>query len=110
MNLVKPINSLIPKMKKLIKWLLRPFNNLKKHFFYGKLKKRLEVEFVRQLQGRKELRKDINIYLRKLFNSDGKSRYIPPSFKNSEEVRFALQDKFGDRIKELNLKLDDFIR
>lgn len=97
-------------IKHILNWLLAPFKKYRKTLLYNKVSARLELEYAKQLEGRYELRKDINKFLRRLFNADGKSRYIPPSFKNREEVRLALQDKFGERLEQLNLKLEDFLK
>lgn len=97
-------------MKKLTQFFVRIWRRYQRNRVYNRAKKPLQREFDRQLKGRRQLRKDIDVFLRKFFNIEGKSKFIPPSYKNTEEVRLALQHHFGDRLTDLNLSIEDFLK
>ena len=59
---------------------------------------------------RKQLRKDVNAFLREYFGIDANSKFIPPDFKNKSEVEVAVTDKFQNRMKALNVKYSDIFK
>lgn len=97
-------------IKSILKWLFKPFKKLKRRWIiaraYPKLKKAYDV----QIQERIVLKKDINNFLKKYFGIDAKSKYIPKDFKNKEEVRIAICDKFQPEMDRLNLKFSDLFK
>tara|TARA_Y100001973_G_C4993764_1_gene230219 strand:- start:93 stop:386 length:294 start_codon:yes stop_codon:yes gene_type:complete len=97
-------------MKKLIKWLLKPFRKLKRRWILAKAYPKLKKAYQNQLVERKKLRANVNIWLREYFGIDANSKYIPKDFKNKEEVQQALEVKFGDEMQRLNLTYTDLFK
>lgn len=98
-------------IKKAIIWLFQPIINLFKKWqrlrTFAKANKGLQEAFLDQLKERKVLNKKIHRFLREYFKLDAKSDYIPPDFKNNEEVRIAIEAKFENDMKRLNITFED---
>lgn len=94
-------------IKQLFNWLTKPFVRYQRYRLFKKAQKRLEKSFQEQLKERIALRKNINKFLREFFGIDANSKYIPKNYKNSEEVRVAVLDKFGNTMANLNVKYED---
>lgn len=97
-------------IKQLLNWLSKPFVRYKRYRLFKKTQKRLEIKFQEQLTQRKALRHNINKFLREFFGIDAHSKYIPKNYKNSEEVRVAVLDKFGATMDNLNVKYEDLFK
>lgn len=91
-------------------WLFKQLRNLIKSFKYASLNRKLQKHVDKLIVERKRLRKDINTFLREYFGVDGQSDFIPPGYKNSEEVRVAVTDKFQKRMTSLNVKYTDIFK
>jgi hypothetical protein len=94
-------------MKKLINWLLAPFKKLRRRWIIAKAYPKLKKAYDNQVVERRKLRNDINAFLKDFFGIDAKSKYIPKDFKNKEEVRVAVCNKFQTDMDRLNLKFSD---
>lgn len=92
---------------KLLNWLLKPFKKLRRRWIIAKAYPKMKEAYDKQLVERKKLKVEINKFLKDFFGIDAKSKYIPKDFKNKEEVRVAVCDKFGDNMDKLNLKFTD---
>lgn len=92
---------------KLLNWLLKPFQKLRRRWIIAKAYPKMKEAYDKQLVERKKLKVEINKFLKDFFGIDAKSKYIPKDFKNKEEVRVAVCDKFGDNMDKLNLKFTD---
>ena len=92
---------------KLITWLINLVKKIKRRWLIAKAYPKMKEAYEDQLHQRKELRKDINIFLRDFFGIDANSKYIPKDFKNKEEVKQAVEVKFGVGMERLNLKYTD---
>ncbi|MBL87224.1 MAG: hypothetical protein CMO82_11260 [Winogradskyella sp.] len=99
---------------KLINWLLSPFRwiksifqKLKRRWILAKAYPALKKANDEQLIKRKKLKKDIMLWLRSYFGIDAKSKYIPKDFKNKEEVKAAVLERFGNDLQQLNLNYSD---
>lgn len=90
-------------IKSIILWFKKIWRRFKHYRRVYLAQKNLEKAYQIQLLGRKTLRKDINKFLRKYFGVDARSKFIPKDFKNNEEVKVAIIDKFGDRMQSLNI-------
>lgn len=86
------------------------FKKLKRRYVIAKAYGKMQVVFKKQVEGRKLLRSQINSFLKEYFGIDANSRYIPKDFKNAEEVKYAIMDKFGFQMKELNLNYTDLFK
>jgi len=93
-------------LKKIFKWLKK----LKTNYTMRKAAMKLQNAVNKQAVERKRLRKDINTFLREYFGIDANSKYIPKDFKNREEVRIAVSEKFKDRMANLNVKFTDLFK
>ena len=97
-------------LKKIILWFrkhYRRFINIRRMI---KAKKKLDIAFKEQIIARRKLRNDINAFLRVYFGVDARSKFIPKDFKNSEEVKVAIIDKFGDTMSSLNVSYNDLYK
>lgn len=99
---------------KLINWLLSPFRWIKSTF--QKLKRRwvlakaypaLKKAHDEQLKKQINLKKNIMKWLVSYFGVDANSKYIPKDFKNKEEVKAAVLERFGNDLQQLNLNYSD---
>lgn len=93
-------------MKKIINF----FKRLRRRWLIAKSSKALEPIVQEMVAERKKLRRDINRFLVDFFGMKGRSKFIPPNYKNSEEVRVAILDKFSPRMKELNVEYTDLFK
>jgi hypothetical protein len=94
-------------IKSILKWFIKPFQKLRRRFIIARAYPKLKKAYDNQLEERITLRKEINKFLKKYFGIDAKSKYIPKDFKNKEEVRMAVCDKFQPEMDRLNLKFTD---
>lgn len=94
-------------MKKVYNYFLNFFRKRKNRRILNESSKQLEVAVQQEIINRTILRKDINNFLVDYFGVKGRSKYIPKSFKNSEEVKAAIQQKFSDRMQSLNISYND---
>ena len=92
---------------KIINWLLQPFRKLRRRWIIAKAYPKMEKAFQNQVKERRTLRKQINNFLREYFGVDANSKYIPKDYKNKDEVRVAVCDKFQPEMDRLNLKYTD---
>ena len=97
-------------IKKLCKWLTWPFRKIARRIRLAKMYVKLERSYQEQLNERQLLRVQINQFLSDFFGINAKSRYIPHDFKNKEEVRVAVVDKFGQKMSKLNLQYSDLFK
>jgi len=97
-------------IKKIIFWFKKHFRRFVHSRRMIKAQKKLEISFKEQLIARKQLRKDINKFLRVFFGVDAHSLFIPKDFKNNEEVKVAIIDKFGDTMNSLNVSYNDLYK
>lgn len=74
---------------------------------FSKVNKALQEVYLQQLEERKILNKKIRKFLHEYFGLDARSKFIPAEFKNREEVRFAIEVKFEQEMKALNVKFED---
>jgi len=88
-------------------YIINIFKKLNRRIIIAKASKKMEKVFQKQLAARRELRKDVNVFLREYFGIDANSKYIPPDFKNAEEVKTAVVTRFNLRMKELNVNYTD---
>ena len=95
---------------KFFKWLLKPFRKLKRRWLFAKAAKQMEKAVDKQIQERKLLRMEINEFLYDFFGIDANSKYIPKDYKNAEEVRVAIVEKFGMQMTRLNVKYEDMFK
>ncbi len=102
--------KLFTPLLQLITWILKPFRYIRRRFILARNATRLEKVVEKQMLQRKALRKDINRFLREFFGIDARSKYIPSDFKNKEEVRVAILDKFHPRMDALNVNYTDLFR
>lgn len=92
---------------KLIKYLLNLPRKIRNRWVIAKAYPKLKEAYQQQLKERKALRVQINLFLRDYFGINGKSKYIPKDFKNKEEVKIAVCEKFQPQMDKLNLKYTD---
>lgn len=93
-------------MKRIINF----FRRLLGRWLIAKSSKSLEPVVQQMILDRKKLRRDINSFLVDFFGVKGRSKFIPPDYKNSEEVRIAILDKFSPRMKKLNVTYNDLFK
>lgn len=91
----------------LITWLINFFKKLKRRYIIAKAYVKLQAAFRIQLRKRKTLREAVNAFLYEFFGVNANSKYIPKDFKNNEEVKVAVTDRFGKEMTDLNLKFSD---
>jgi len=91
-------------------YIINIFKKLNRRIIIAKASKKMEKVFQKQLAARRELRKDVNIFLREYFGIDANSKYIPPDFKNAEEVKTAVEAKFNLRMTKLNVNYTDMFK
>ncbi len=92
--------------KKIIKF----FQRIKRRWFLAKQSKALQPVVDKMIADRKLLRSDINKFLRKFFGVDARSKFIPADFKNKEEVKVAIMDKFSPRMDALNVTYEQLFK
>ena len=104
-------------MMKILKAILLPFlwfvkicKKISRRILLVRMHQKLERSYQKQLILRKELRKEINLFLREYFGLDANSKYIPADFKNTEEVKMSVMGKYGDRMSGLSLGYSDLFR
>lgn len=95
---------------KLINFLLKPFRKLRRRWIIAKAYPKMKEAYEEQLVQRRVLRKQINAFLKEFFGIDAKSKFIPKDFKNKEEVRIAVCDKFQPEMDKLNLNYSDLFK
>lgn len=98
----------------MLKYIIKFFNAIKNWFkaiirrrMFSKVNKALQEAYLDQLKERKILNRKIRRFLRDYFGLDARSKYIPPDFKNNEEVRVAIEAKFHQEMKDLNVTFED---
>ena len=94
----------------MIKWIIKFFQRIKRRWFLAKNARAMQPIVDQMIKDRKALRRDTNQFLRKFFGIDARSKFIPADFKNSEEVKVAIIDKFGKRMEELNVTYSDLYK
>lgn len=68
---------------------------------------KLERAYQRKLVDTKQLRAEIDTFLIEFFGLKGRSKFIPHSFKNNEQVKEAVEGRFGERMNKLSLNYTD---
>ena len=89
------------------RFLIRIFRKLRNRWIIARASSKMERVFKKQLVSRRALRKDVNSFLREYFGIDANSKFIPPDFKNAEEVKTAVTAKFLPRMESLNVSYTD---
>lgn len=84
-----------------------PFRKIHRRIMLAKMYVKLEAAFEEKVLERKKLRAHINRFLHDFFGIDAVSKYIPHDFKNKEEVKVAVIDKFGKKMDRLGLTYKD---
>ena len=100
-------------MKKILTpfiWIIRIYKKIRRRIVLAKAYTKLKRSYEVQLQHRKRLRSDINKFLKEYFGINAKSKFIPPNFRNKEEVKLAVLDKFGTRMEDLNIHYTDLFK
>ena len=90
---------------KIIRKIIAFIQRFKNRRLISKSNKQLEPVIKKMITDRKRLKADIYVFIHKFFG--GRSKYIPPNYKNSEELKVAILDKFQGRMEELNVKYSD---
>tara|TARA_R100000306_G_C4378599_1_gene143135 strand:+ start:542 stop:826 length:285 start_codon:yes stop_codon:yes gene_type:complete len=93
-------------IKRIIKFLKR----LRRRWFLSRQAKAMQPVVEQMIADRKALRGDINQFLPKYFGVDARSKYIPADFKNKEEVKLAILDKFSPKMEELNVTYEQLFK
>lgn len=94
----------------MIKAIIKFFQRIKRRWFLAKQAKAMQPVVEKMIADRKALRSDINKFLRKYFGVDARSKFIPADFKNPEEVKVAILDKFSPKMEELNVTYDQLFK
>ena len=94
----------------MIKRIIKFFQRLRRRWFLAKNNKAMQAVVDQMIADRKPLRRDINKFLRKYFGVDARSKFIPADFKNPEEVKVAILDKFSPRMEELNVTYEQLFK
>lgn len=94
----------------MIKNIIKFFQRLRRRWFLSKQAKAMQPVVEKMIVERKQLRREINIFLRKYFGIDAKSKYIPANYRNKEEVRLAVLDKFSPKMEKLNVTYQDLFK
>ena len=94
----------------MIKAIIKFFQRLKRRWFLARQAKALQKVVDQMVEDRKALRRDINKFLRKYFGVDARSKFIPADFKNPEEVKLAILDKFSPKMNELNVTYEQLFK
>tara|TARA_R110002050_G_scaffold185609_1_gene319704 strand:+ start:305 stop:589 length:285 start_codon:yes stop_codon:yes gene_type:complete len=94
----------------MIKAIIKFFQRIRRRWFLAKQAKALQPVVDQMIADRKALRSDINKFLRKYFGVDARSKYIPADFKNKEEVKLAILDKFSPRMEDLNVTYEQLFK
>ena len=97
-------------IKAIINFFKKLISRYKAARLYAKAKPQMEKALNQQIKERKQLRVDINIFLKKYFGIDANSKYIPKDYKNKEEVKVAIVDKFGKKMDSLNVTYEKLFR
>jgi Mor family transcriptional regulator len=87
----------------LLGWVLGLYSKVKGRWVLARAALILKKSVEEQIVMRKALRLEINKFLMDYFGIDGRSNYIPYGYKNKEEVRVAVLDKFEGRMNNLSL-------
>jgi hypothetical protein len=91
----------------IIRLIINFFKKLKRRALIAKAYVELQKSYKKQLIARRLLRSQVNQFLKDFFGIDAKSKYIPKDYKNKEEVRVAVIEKFGFRMDQLNVNYRD---
>ena len=94
----------------MIKRIIKFFKRLRRRWFLAKQAKAMQPVVDQMIADRKALRRDINQFLRKYFKIDARSKYIPADFKNKEEVKLAILDKFSPKMEALNVTYEQLFK
>jgi hypothetical protein len=94
----------------MIKRIIKFFKCLRRRWFLSRQAKAMQPVVEQMIADRKALRRDINQFLRKYFGVDARSKYIPADFKNKEEVKLAILDKFSPKMEELNVTYEQLFK
>lgn len=94
----------------MIKAIIQFFKRIRRHWFLSNQAKKMQPVVDQMIADRKQLRREINQFLRKYFGVDARSKFIPADFKNKEEVRLAILDKFSPKMEELNVEYSDLFK
>ena len=92
------------------KFIIKIIRKLRNRWIIAKASLQMERVFKKQLIQRRQLRADVNSFLRDYFGIDANSKFIPPHFKNPEEVKTAVQAKFLPRMESLNVSYTDLFK
>lgn len=74
------------------------------------INKELANAVLDQNKERKEFLHEFRFYLRKYLKKDASGKYIPIKGKNKAEVYEHIMYKYGERLKELNLKFTEDLK
>ena len=97
-------------LKMIFTWFFKIIENRKKRKLFKRAEQQLEIAYQKEIIARRVLRKHINEFLYDFFGINARSKYIPHDFKNKEEVKVAVIDKFGDRLSKLSLTYEDVFK
>ncbi|MGJ8760396.1 MAG: hypothetical protein ACSHXA_07600 [Polaribacter sp.] len=95
-------------MKNPIKQIILFFKNLYKNYKFNKLNKKLGAVAKKKVDERLQLRYEVTKYIRSFakLDKDNKSKFIPLDFKTKELIRFNVEEKFGQDMSKLNVRLN----
>lgn len=90
-----------------LNWLKKLISKIRNRWIIAKAYPAMKKAHEDQLKKQVLLKKDILKWLRAYFGVDADSKYIPKDFKNKQEVKAAVLDRFGNDLEKLNLKYKD---
>lgn len=96
-------------MKKLLFWLKRLFRSKRTRQLEKLAQVATEKVSVREAE-RVILKDKIIKSVRKYLKLDAKSKYIPLSLRNKEEIRFQVESEFGEQLEALDMRLTENLR
>lgn len=94
---------------KLIKQIILFFKNLVQNYQFKKINKKLSAVAKKKTNERLKLRYEIAKYIRTFakMDKDNKSEYIPLDFKTKELIKYNVNEKFGQEMSKLNVKINN---
>lgn len=94
----------------MIKSIINFIKRIRRRWFLAKQAKNMQPIVEQMILERRQLRVEINKFLRTYFGVDARSKYIPADYKNSEEVRIAILDKFSPKMDALNVTYEQLFK
>jgi hypothetical protein len=94
---------------KLINQFIKFFKNIYQNYKFKKLNKTLSVVAKKKTDERLLLRFEVSKYIRSFtkMDKDNKSKYIPLDFKTKELIKYNVNEKFGQDMSKLNVRLNN---